>query len=311
MTQSEWSARKFLIPRRYTNNVVEKLKLGIPKGSLQNATIGLFKRSGWRIDINGRSYFPDVNDDTIECAICRAQEMSRYVESGTLDAGLTGQDWISENESDVRVVQDLIYSKVSQRPARWVLAVPYDSDINRLEDLAGKKVATELVNFTRKYFAERGIDVKVEFSWGATEAKVVTGLADAIVEVTETGSTIKAHGLRIIHELLETNPQLIANHTAWENPKKREKIKQIALLLKGALLAEKMVGLKMNVPEARLKEVVALLPSLNAPTVSPLYESDWYAVETVVASSVVRDLIPELLKNGAEGIIEYPLHKVI
>ncbi len=311
MTQSEWSARKFLIPRRYTNNVVEKLKLGIPKGSLQNATIGLFKRSGWRIDINGRSYFPDVNDDTIECAICRAQEMSRYVESGTLDAGLTGQDWISENESDVRVVQDLIYSKVSQRPARWVLAVPYDSDINRLEDLAGKKVATELVNFTRKYFAERGIDVKVEFSWGATEAKVVSGLADAIVEVTETGSTIKAHGLRIIHELLETNPQLIANHTAWENPKKREKIKQIALLLKGALLAEKMVGLKMNVPEARLKEVVALLPSLNAPTVSPLYESDWYAVETVVASSVVRDLIPELLKNGAEGIIEYPLHKVI
>ncbi len=291
--------------------MVEKLKLGIPKGSLQNATIGLFKRSGWRIDINGRSYFPDVNDDTIECAICRAQEMSRYVESGTLDAGLTGQDWISENESDVRVVQDLIYSKVSQRPARWVLAVPYDSDINRLEDLAGKKVATELVNFTRKYFAERGIDVKVEFSWGATEAKVVTGLADAIVEVTETGSTIKAHGLRIIHELLETNPQLIANHTAWENPKKREKIKQIALLLKGALLAEKMVGLKMNVPEARLKEVVALLPSLNAPTVSPLYESDWYAVETVVASSVVRDLIPELLKNGAEGIIEYPLHKVI
>ena len=290
---------------------MEKLKLGIPKGSLQNATIALFKRSGWRIDINGRSYFPDINDDTIDCAICRAQEMSRYVESGTLDAGLTGQDWISENESDVRVVQDLIYSKVSQRPARWVLAVPYDSDINRLEDLAGKKIATELVNFTRKYFAERGIDVKVEFSWGATEAKVVTGLADAIVEVTETGSTIKAHGLRIIHELLETNTQLIANHKAWDNPQKREKIKQIALLLKGALLAEKMVGLKMNVPEARLKEVVALLPSLNAPTVSSLYESDWYAVETVVASSVVRDLIPELLKNGAEGIIEYPLHKVI
>jgi len=290
---------------------MEKLKLGIPKGSLQNATIALFKRSGWRIDINGRSYFPDINDDTIECAICRAQEMSRYVESGTLDAGLTGQDWISENESDVRVVQDLIYSKVSQRRARWVLAVPFDSDINRLEDMAGKKIATELVNFTKKYFAKRGIDVKVEFSWGATEAKVVTGLADAIVEVTETGSTIKAHGLRIIHELLETNTQLIANHKAWDNPQKREKIKQIALLLKGALLAEKMVGLKMNVPEARLKEVVALLPSLNAPTVSSLYESDWYAVETVVASSVVRDLIPELLKNGAEGIIEYPLHKVI
>lgn len=291
--------------------MVEKLKLGIPKGSLQNATIALFKRSGWRIDINGRSYFPDINDDTIECAICRAQEMSRYVESGTLDAGLTGQDWISENESDVRVVENLIYSKVSQRRARWVLAVPYDSDIKRLEDLAGKKIATELVNFTRKYFAKHGIDVTVQFSWGATEAKVVSGLADAIVEVTETGSTIKAHGLKIIHELLQTNTQLIANHAAWSNPEKRDKIEQIALLLKGALHAEKMVGLKMNVPEARLKEVVGLLPSLNAPTVSSLYESDWFAVETVVASSVVRDLIPELLKNGAEGIIEYPLNKVI
>jgi len=291
--------------------VVEKLKLGIPKGSLHNATIALFKRSGWRIDINGRSYFPDVNDDTIECVICRAQEMSRYVESGTLDAGLTGQDWISENESDVRVVEDLIYSKVSQRPARWVLAVPYDSDIKRLEDLAGKKIATELVNFTKKYFAERGIDVKVEFSWGATEAKAVSGLADAIVEVTETGSTIKAHGLEIIHELLRTNTQLIANHAVWANPEKREKIEQIALLLKGALQAEKMVGLKMNVPKKRLGQVVEILPSLNAPTVSPLYQSNWFAVETVVASSVVRDLIPELLKNGAEGIIEYPLNKVI
>jgi ATP phosphoribosyltransferase len=291
--------------------VVEKLKLGIPKGSLQNATIVLFKRSGWKIDINGRSYFPEINDGTIECAICRAQEMSRYVESGTLDAGLTGQDWISENESDVRVVQDLIYSKVSQRPARWVLAVPYDSNINRLKDLAGKKIATELVNFTKKYFAKRGIDVKVEFSWGATEAKVVSGLADAVVEVTETGSTIKAHGLRIIHELLKTNTQLIANHAAWDNPEKQEKIKQIALLLKGALLAEKMVGVKMNVPKERLNKVVKLLPSLNAPTVSSLYESRWYAVETVVSSSVVRDLIPELLKNGAEGIIEYPLNKVI
>ena len=289
----------------------DKLKIGIPKGSLQNATIALFKRAGWRIDMNGRSYFPDINDDTIECAICRAQEMSRYVEGGTLDAGLTGEDWISENESDVRIVEDLVYSKVSQRPARWVLAVAYDSDIKSLEDLAGKKIATELVNFTRKYFAQRGIDVEVEFSWGATEAKVVSGLADAVVEVTETGSTIKAHGLKIVHELLETNTKLIANHAAWANPEKREKIEQVALLLKGALVAEKMVGLKMNVPEAKLKEVVALLPSLNAPTVSPLYQSDWFAVETVVASSVVRDLIPELLQNGAEGIIEYPLNKVI
>ncbi|MBW2019760.1 MAG: ATP phosphoribosyltransferase [Deltaproteobacteria bacterium] len=291
--------------------MTEKLKLGIPKGSLQEATIALFKRSGWKIDINGRSYFPEINDNTIECAICRAQEMSRYVESGTLDAGLTGKDWISENESDVQVVEDLVYSKVSQRPARWVLAVPYNSNIEKLEDLAGKKIATELVNFTKKYFARRGIDVKVEFSWGATEAKVVSGLADAVVEVTETGSTIKAHGLKIIHELLQTNTRLIANHAAWANPEKREKIKQIALLLKSALLAEKMVGLKMNVPEEKLKQVVEILPSLNAPTVSPLYQSDWFAVETVVASSVVRDIIPELLKNGAEGIIEYPLNKVI
>ncbi len=288
-----------------------KLKLGIPKGSLQDATIALFRRSGWKIDINGRSYFPDINDDTIECAICRAQEMSRYVESGTLDAGLTGQDWISENESDVHIVEDLVYSKVSQRPARWVLAVPHGSDINSLEDLAGKKIATELVNFTKKYFAERGIEVQVEFSWGATEAKVVSGLADAIVEVTETGSTIKAHGLRIIHELLQTNTKFIANHEAWANPWKREKMEQIALLLKGALVAEKLVGIKMNVPEARLKDIVVLLPSLHAPTVSPLYQSDWFAVETVVDSSVVRDLIPELLKNGAEGIIEYQLNKVI
>ena len=289
----------------------ERLKLGIPTGSLQDATIALFRRSGWKIDINGRSYFPEINDDTIECAMCRAQEMSRYVESGTMDAGLTGKDWIYENESDVLVVEDLIYSKVSQRSARWVLAVPYDSGIGKLEDLAGKKIATELVNFTKKYFAERGIDVEVEFSWGATEAKAVSGLADAIVEVTETGSTIKAHGLRIIHELLETNTQLIANHEAWANPEKQEKIKQIALLLKGALLSEKMVGLKMNVPEAKLKEIVSMLPSLNAPTVSPLYQSDWFAVETVVASSVVRDLIPELLKKGAEGIIEYPLNKLV
>jgi ATP phosphoribosyltransferase len=291
--------------------VVDKLKLGIPKGSLQDATIALFRRSGWRIDINGRSYFPDINDDSIECAICRAQEMSRYVENGTLDAGLTGQDWINENESDVHTVEDLVYSKVSQRPARWVLAVPHASDINKLEDLEGKKIATELVNFTKKYFAERNINVAVEFSWGATEAKVVSGLADAVVEVTETGSTIKAHGLRIIHELLQTNTKLIANHDAWANPQKREKIKQIALLVKGALVAERLVGLKMNVPEAKLKDIVALLPSLNAPTVSPLYQSDWFAVETVVDSSVVRDLIPDLLKNGAEGIIEYQLNKVI
>ncbi len=287
------------------------LKLGIPKGSLQNATIALFKRSGWNIEVNGRSYFPEINDSSIECAICRAQEMSRYVESGTMDAGLTGKDWIAENTSDVHVVEDLIYSKVSSRPARWVLAVPFDSNIKALEDLKGKKIATELVGFTKRFFAERKIDVQVEFSWGATEAKVVSGLADAIVEVTETGSTIKAHGLRIIYDLMQTNTQLIANHEAWKDPAKREKIEQIALLLQGALKGEKLVGLKMNVSQKNLETIVKLLPSLNAPTVSPLYQSDWFAVESVINTHVVRDLIPKLLKAGAEGIIEYPLNKVV
>ena len=287
------------------------LKLGIPKGSLQNATVELFRRSGWKIDVNGRSYFPEINDDNIECALCRAQEMSRYVENGTMDAGLTGKDWIAENRSNVHVVADLVYSKVSARPARWVLAVPFDSPARKPEDLAGKKIATELVEFTKNYFAERDVPVTVEFSWGATEAKVVSGLADAIVEVTETGSTIKAHGLRIIHELMQTNTQLIANHESWKNPEKREKIEQIALLLQGALLGEKLVGLKMNVPDTCLEKVVALLPSLNAPTVASLYKSTWYSVETVVNTHVVRELIPVLMKNGAEGIIEYPLNKVI
>ena len=289
----------------------KRLKLGIPKGSLQNATIALFKRSGWKINVNGRSYFPEINDDSIECAICRAQEMSRYVENGTLDAGLTGKDWIAENGSDVRVVEDLIYSKVSARPARWVLAVPYDSGIEKIEELEGRKIATELLKFTERFFAERNINVTVEFSWGATEAKVVSGLADAIVEVTETGSTIKAHGLRIIHELMQTNTQLIVNHDAWKDAEKRTKVEQIALLLKGALLGEKLVGLKMNVPEKLIEAVVALLPSLNAPTVAHLYNSNWFSVEIVVDSGVVRDLIPQLLKAGAEGIIEYPLNKVV
>jgi len=291
--------------------VTQKLKLGIPKGSLQEATIALFKRSGWNIRVNSRSYFPEINDDLIECAICRAQEMSRYVENGTLDAGLTGKDWIAENNSKVHVVADLVYSKVSARPARWVLAVPYDSKICRLEDLAGKKVATELVEFTRRYFADRKIEVAIEFSWGATEAKVVSGLVDAIVEVTETESTIKAHGLRIIHELMQTNTQLITNQDVWMNTDKRQKIEQIALLLKGALLGEKMVGLKMNVPEARMEEVVAMLPSLKAPTVAPLYRSNFFSVEIMVSREIVRDLIPRLLSQGAEGIIEYPLNKVV
>ena len=288
-----------------------QLKLGVPKGSLQNATIALFKRSGWNINVNGRSYFPEIDDDTLECAICRAQEMSNYVESGTLDVGLTGKDWIAENESDIHVVTDLVYSKVSSRPARWVLAVPFDSPIKKIEDCEGKKIATEMTNFTRRYFKERNINVSVEFSWGATEAKVVSGLVDAIVEVTETESTIKAHGLRVIHELMQTNTQLIANHNAWKDAEKRAKIEQIALLLKGALQGEKMVGIKMNVPEEKMEDVIGMLPSLNAPTVAPLYHTKWFSVEIVVSSDVVRDLIPELLKHGAEGIIEYPLNKVI
>ena len=287
------------------------LKLGIPKGSLQNATIALFKRSGWNINVNGRSYFPEIDDDTLACAICRAQEMSNYIESGTLDVGLTGKDWIAENESDIHVVTDLVYSKVSSRPARWVLAVPFDSPIKKIEDCEGKKISTEMTNFTRRYFKERNINVSVEFSWGATEAKVVSRLADAIVEVTETESTIKAHGLRVIHELMQTNTQLIANHNAWKDAGKRAKIEQIALLLQGALQGAKMVGIKMNVPEEKMEDVISMLPSLNAPTVAPLYQTKWFSVEIVVSSNVVRDLIPELLKHGAEGIIEYPLNKVI
>ncbi len=290
---------------------MQLLKFGIPKGSLENATINLFEKSGWKITINGRSYFPDINDDAIECTICRAQEMSRYVENGTIDAGLTGKDWTEENESDVVVVDDLIYSKISQSPARWVLAVPVDSPIKELKDLQGKKIATELVNFTKRYFEERGIDVQIEFSWGATEGKVVSGLADAIVEVTETGSTIRAHGLKIIRELMESNTQLIANRDSYKDEWKREKIEQIILLLKGALRAENMVGLKMNVPEEKLDAITKILPSLNAPTVAGLYNTNWASVETVVDSKTVRELIPKLIKAGAEGIVEYPLNKVI
>ncbi|OAG28713.1 ATP phosphoribosyltransferase [Thermodesulfatator autotrophicus] len=288
-----------------------KLKLGIPKGSLEKATIELFEKSGWRINVHHRNYFPDIDDPEIECAICRAQEMSRYVEEGILDCGITGKDWILENNSDVHTITELIYSKVSKRPARWVLAVPADSEIKKLEDLEGKKIATELVNFTKRYFAEKGINVTVEFSWGATEAKVVQGLADAIVEVTETGSTIRAHGLKIIHELMQSTPQFIANHESWKDPWKKKKMEQLAVMLKGALRAHRLVGLKMNVAEENLKKIVEILPSLNAPTISPLYQSDWFAVETVVSEDIVRELIPKLLEAGAQGIIEYALNKVI
>ena len=290
---------------------MSKLKVGIPKGSLEKATIELFKKSGWKIGISSRNYFPDVDDEALSCTLIRAQEMSRYVEDGTLDLGLTGKDWIKENGSDVHVVQDLIYSKVSQRPARWVLAVMDSSPIRKVEDLQGKKIATELINFTKEYFSERSIDVDVEFSWGATEAKVVEGLADAIVEVTETGSTIRAHGLRIVQDLMETNTQLIANKKSWTDTWKREKIEQISLLLTGALRAEGLVGLKLNVPKDKLDTIIQLLPSLNAPTIASLYKQEWVSVETVISEFTVRELIPKLRKSGAEGIIEYSLNKVI
>jgi len=290
---------------------VKMLKIGIPKGSLENATIELFRRSGWRISVSSRSYFPSVDDDEIRCTLVRAQEMSRFVEMGTLDVGLTGKDWILENGSDVVVIQDLVYSKTSAAPARWVLVVAEDSPIRKLKDLEGSKVFTELVNFTRRYFAERKIKVDVEFSWGATEGKVIEGLCDAIVEVTETGSTLRANGLRIVEELMKTNTQLIANKEAYQDPWKREKIEQISLLLQGALKAEGMVGLKMNVAANDLKSVIEILPSITGPTISNLFQSDWFAVEVMVSEKVVRELIPKLLKRGAVGIIEYPLNKVI
>lgn len=289
----------------------EPLRLVIPKGSLEQATIDLFRRAGWNITVSPRSYFPSVDDDEIIMARLRAQEISRYVESGNFDAGLTGKDWILENESDVRVIDDLVYSKVSQNPARWVLAVDADSDYKVPEDLDGKRIATELVGVTRRFFAERNIKVDVEFSWGSTEAKVNEGVVDAIVDVTETGSTLKANGLKIIHNILTTNTQFIANHKAFADPFKRDKISQIHLMLQSALEARKMVGLKMNVPKEQLEVVVGLLPSLNAPTVSGLYKSDWFSVESVVSEEIVRSLIPKLLKAGATGIIEYSLNKVL
>ncbi|KAF0122913.1 MAG: ATP phosphoribosyltransferase [bacterium] len=287
------------------------LKLGIPKGSLEKATIDLFRKAGWKILVDSRNYFPEINDKEIKCALIRAQEMSRYVEKGTLDVGLTGKDWILENGSDVVAVQDLIYSKVTQRPTKWVLVVPEDSPIKRLEDLEGKRISTELVNFTKKFFSDRSINVEVEFSWGATEAKVVEGLVDAIVEVTETGSTIRAHGLRIVHELMQSNTQLIANKKSMQDPWKQKKIEQVRILLNGALQAESRVGLKMNIAEEDIEKITKILPSLKAPTIAKLYKQEWYSVETIVDKNVVRELIPKLQGAGAEGIIEYPLNKVV
>ena len=292
-------------------NSENKLKLGIPKGSLEEATIKLFAKSGWKIRQNSRNYFPDINDPDISVSLARAQEIPRYVSDGVMDVGLSGRDWILENEADVVVVDDLIYSKVSSRKARWVLAVAGNSPYHKPADLQGCRIATEIMGVSKKFFADAGVDVKVEYSWGATEAKVVEGLADAIIEVTETGSTIDAHGLRIIATVMETNTQLIANKEAWAIPWKRKKIEQINLLLQGALQAESLVGLKMNVPSAKLDKVLEIVPSLNYPTVASLQNPDWVALEIVVDVNTVRDLIPSLKDNGAEGIIEYALNKVI
>ena len=296
---------------------MKELKLGLPKGSLEATTIDLFKKSGWKISGTNRSYFPSIDDPTLRCSLLRPQEMPRYVESGALDAGVTGKDWTQENDSDVQIVADLVYSKASFKPTRWVLAVPQDSPVKKVEDLKGKTIATEMVNFTRRYFAERKVPVEVEFSWGATEAKAADRLVDAVVEVTETGTTIRAHGLRIVAELLESNPQIIANKKAWKDPWKREKIEQIRLLLQGALAAENKVGIKMNVAEKDLEKVIRLIPSITAPTIATLYPAaalkgvKWFSLESVIAEDVVRDLIPKLIQNGAVGIIEYPLNKVI
>jgi ATP phosphoribosyltransferase len=291
--------------------MTRQLKLGIPKGSLENATIDLFHKAGWKINVSSRNYFPIIDDDEIVCSLVRAQEMARYIESGVLDLGLTGLDWILENESDVTIISDLVYSKSSTSKARWVLAVPEDSPIKTIGDCAGKTISTELVNFTVRYFKERNIPVQVEFSWGATEAKVVEGLVDAIVEVTETGSTIKAHGLKIIETLLETNTKLVGNRKSLNDEWKKNKIMQIAKLLRGALNAEKMVGLKMNVPAGILDQVVKIVPSLTSPTIAKLHNSQWLSVETVIDESVAREVIPQLLGIGADGIIEYPLNKVV
>jgi len=290
--------------------MANKLKLGIPKGSLQDATIALFQRAGWEIYASGRSYFPTINDPDIECMLVRAQEMARYVEHGALDAGLTGNDWVLENLSDVERVTSLTYSKQSRQKVKWVLAVPEDSPFQKPEDLAGKIIATELVEFTKRYFAEKNIPVTVEFSWGATEVKPPM-LADAIVEVTETGSSLRANRLRIIETLMESETQLIANKSAWKDDWKREKIQNVSLMLNGAMAAQTQVGLMLNVKNESLKQVLAVLPALNSPTISHLSNSEWVAVNTILDESTVREVIPKLKAAGGTGIVEYPLSKVV
>ncbi len=293
------------------------LKFGIPKGSLEAQTLELLRKSGWRISVDARSYMPKVDDPTLSCRLLRPQEMPRYIADGTLDGGITGRDWVVENDVNLVEVESFTYSKVSLAPTRWVLVVPEASPIRRMEDLDGKRVATEMVNFTRRIFAQRKVNVEVEFSWGATEAKAADGLVDAAVEVTETGSSLRANGLRIVEELLTSTPVLVASPQSWADEWKQFKIKQIAVLVRGALDAEARVGIKMNCPRAALARVIELLPSITAPTISPLYPSptlkgeEWVAVETVISEQTVRELFPKLLAAGAVGIIEYPLNKII
>ena len=286
------------------------LRLGLPKGSLQESTFALLAKAGWKVTTSSRSYVPRTDDQELELRLIRAQEISRYVEHGFLDAGLTGADWIAENNSDVHVVGEIAYSKQTTNPARWVLAVPSDSPIKTVRDLQGKRIATELVELTRRWLATNGVQAEVEFSWGATEVKAPE-LVDAIVELTETGSSLKANNLRVVDELVRSYPQLIANRQAWQDSWKRHKIETMALMLRGALAAEEKVGLKMNVPRAKLDELITRLPALRNPTISPLAQEGWVAVETIIDERVVREIIPQLKAAGAEGIIEYPLNKVI
>ena len=287
-----------------------KLKLGIPKGSLENATIDLFRRAGFQISTSSRSYFPSIDDPEIECMLIRAQEMARYVEDGILDAGLTGRDWIQENEADVVAVADLIYAKQSFGKVRWVLAVPEASNFHTVHDLNGRIIATELVATTKRYLASHGVTAKVEFSWGATEVKPPV-LADAIVEVTETGSSLRANKLKIIDTVLESNTQLIANKSSWEDAEKQKKLEDIRMLLNGAINALGKVGLMLNVPKARLEEVLAVLPALKRPTISHLSDDEWLAVNTILDETTVRYIIPRLKAAGGEGIVEYPLNKIV
>jgi ATP phosphoribosyltransferase len=287
-----------------------KLRLGIPKGSLQDATIALFKRAGWNIFADGRSYFPSIDDPEIECMLIRAQEMARYVDHGVLDAGLTGIDWVVESGLDVESVTSLVYAKQSRRRVRWVLAVPESSPWNKAEDLAGKIIATELVEVTKRYFAAKNVPVKVEFSWGATEVKPPT-LADGIVEVTETGSSLRANRLRIIDTVMESETRLIANKSAIAHPWKKHKIDSLALMLRGAIDAQGQVGLMLNVEKANLAAVLGVLPALNSPTVSELSDSNWVAVNTILEECTVREVIPKLKAAQATGIVEYPLNKVV